>query len=115
MHAYVIRFQEMYMHDNDNFNNNIVLYFEQSIPIWWRWYYWACPVAWTLYGLVGSQFGDILENMPSENKTVKDFVEDSYGIKHDFIGVAAVVVAGIAVLFAFTFAVAIKTFNFQKR
>ncbi|KOM44563.1 hypothetical protein LR48_Vigan05g216800 [Vigna angularis] len=86
-----------------------------SIPIWWRWYYWACPVAWTLYGLVGSQFGDILEVMPSENKTVKAFIEDSYGIKHDFIGVAAVVVAGIAVLFAFTFAVAIKTFNFQKR
>ncbi|KAF3673549.1 Pleiotropic drug resistance protein 3 [Capsicum annuum] len=29
------------------------------MPIWWRWYYWACPVAWTLYGLVASQFGDI--------------------------------------------------------
>ncbi|PQQ21261.1 pleiotropic drug resistance protein 1 [Prunus yedoensis var. nudiflora] len=29
------------------------------IPIWWRWYYWACPVAWTLYGLVASQFGDL--------------------------------------------------------
>ncbi|MQL00608.1 hypothetical protein EI005_25720, partial [Escherichia coli] len=30
-----------------------------KIPIWWRWYYWACPVAWTIYGLVASQFGDI--------------------------------------------------------
>ncbi|KAK7335962.1 hypothetical protein VNO80_28125 [Phaseolus coccineus] len=87
-----------------------------SIPIWWRWYYWACPVAWTLYGLVGSQFGDIMDLMEAEgNKTVKAFIEDSYGVKHDFIGVAAVVVAGIAVLFGFTFAVAIKTFNFQKR
>ncbi|KAJ4707956.1 Pleiotropic drug resistance ABC transporter [Melia azedarach] len=27
------------------------------IPIWWRWYYWICPVSWTLYGLVVSQFG----------------------------------------------------------
>ncbi|KAI4365646.1 hypothetical protein MLD38_021612 [Melastoma candidum] len=26
-----------------------------QIPIWWRWYYWASPVAWTLYGLVTSQ------------------------------------------------------------
>ncbi|XP_060974370.1 ABC transporter G family member 36-like [Cannabis sativa] len=31
------------------------------IPIWWRWYYWACPVAWTLYGLVKSQYGDLHE------------------------------------------------------
>ncbi|RZC82270.1 hypothetical protein C5167_045059 [Papaver somniferum] len=29
-----------------------------QIPIWWRWYYWASPVAWTLYGLVTSQVGD---------------------------------------------------------
>jgi len=103
------------MHIESN-NNIVVLYFEQSIPVWWRWYYWACPVAWTLYGLVGSQFGDIMEQMTSEEgMTVKAFIEDSYGIEHDFIGVAAVVVAGIAVLFAFIFAVAIKTFNFQKR
>ncbi|TKY48119.1 ABC transporter G family member 40 [Spatholobus suberectus] len=87
-----------------------------SIPVWWRWYYWACPVAWTIYGLVASQFGDITEPMVSEGgKIVKDFIEDSYGIKHDFIGVCAVVVAGFAVVFAFIFAVAIKTFNFQKR
>jgi len=73
-------------------------------------------VAWTLYGLIGSQFGDVMERMTSEsNKTVKAYIEDSYGIEHDFIGVAAIVVPCIAVLFAFIFAVAIKTFNFQKR
>ncbi|KAK7325201.1 hypothetical protein VNO77_29359 [Canavalia gladiata] len=87
-----------------------------SIPVWWRWYYWACPVAWTIYGLVASQFGDIMTEMSSEGqKPVKYFLEDYFGIKHDFIGVCAVVVAGIAVLFAFIFAVAIKAFNFQKR
>ncbi|XP_058751871.1 pleiotropic drug resistance protein 1-like [Vicia villosa] len=87
-----------------------------SIPVWWRWYYWACPVAWTIYGLVASQFGDITTDMSTENgKTVKMFIEDFYGIKHDFIGESAIVVAGIAVLFALIFAVAIKSFNFQKR
>ncbi|MBA0596224.1 hypothetical protein Gorai_013054, partial [Gossypium raimondii] len=25
-----------------------------EIPIWWRWYYWASPVAWTINGLVTS-------------------------------------------------------------
>ncbi|KAL2332416.1 hypothetical protein Fmac_019997 [Flemingia macrophylla] len=87
-----------------------------SIPVWWRWYYWACPVAWTLYGLVASQFGDIMDPMPSEGGVlVKYFVEDYFGIKHDFVGVCAVVVAGFAILFGFIFAVAIMTFNFQKR
>uniref|UniRef100_A0A804MZ33 ABC transporter domain-containing protein n=1 Tax=Zea mays TaxID=4577 RepID=A0A804MZ33_MAIZE len=29
----------------------------KRIPVWWRWYYWANPVSWTLYGLLTSQFG----------------------------------------------------------
>ncbi|KAL1298136.1 hypothetical protein HN51_042543 [Arachis hypogaea] len=87
-----------------------------SIPIWWRWYYWGCPVAWSLYGLIGSQFGDITTLMDDEGgKNVGQFIHSYFGIKHDFIGYAAVVVAGIAVLFAFIFASAIKAFNFQKR
>ncbi|CAJ2661303.1 unnamed protein product [Trifolium pratense] len=86
-----------------------------AIPIWWRWYYWACPVAWTIYGLVASQFGDITTFMPQEGKDVKTFLDDFFGIKHNFIGECAIVVGGIAVAFAVIFAVAIKTFNFQKR
>ncbi|KAH6756618.1 pleiotropic drug resistance 12 [Perilla frutescens var. hirtella] len=30
----------------------------QRTPVWWRWYHWGNPVAWTLYGLVASQYGD---------------------------------------------------------
>ncbi|XP_027344796.1 pleiotropic drug resistance protein 1-like isoform X2 [Abrus precatorius] len=85
------------------------------IPVWWKWYYWACPVAWTIYGLVASQFGDITNMMESENKSVQEFIRSYFGIKHDFIGVCAVVVFGTAVLFAFIFAVSIKVFNFQRR
>ncbi|KAL9680966.1 hypothetical protein QQ045_012747 [Rhodiola kirilowii] len=29
------------------------------IPKWWIWYYWICPVAWTVYGLIVTQYGDI--------------------------------------------------------
>ena len=46
---------------------------------------------------------------------VKEFVKSYFGYKHDFLGVVAVVVAGIAVLFGFIFAVSIKVFNFQRR
>ena len=86
----------------------------QSIPIWWRWYYWACPVAWTLYGLVASQFGD-LKDITEEGDSVQDYLKSSLGFEHDFLGVVAGVIVGIAVLFAFIFAFAIRAFNFQRR
>ena len=87
----------------------------QRIPIWWRWYSWACPIAWTLYGLVASQFGDLEEVKLDTGLTVKQFVETYFGFRHDFLGVVAVVLIGFAVLFAFVFAFSIKMFNFQKR
>ncbi|CAH9131526.1 unnamed protein product [Cuscuta epithymum] len=87
-----------------------------SMPVWWRWYFWACPVSWTLYGLVASQFGDIEgENMIGSNQTVKQFLEDYFGFKHDFLGAVAAMTVVWPVLFGFIFALAIKTFNFQKR
>ena len=87
----------------------------QRIPIWWRWYYWTCPVAWTLYGLVVSQFGDVTKTFKGGDQSVEAYVREQLGFHHDFLGAVAGVVAGFAVLFAFTFALSIKVFNFQKR
>ncbi|WOK93915.1 ABC transporter G family member 39 [Canna indica] len=84
------------------------------IPVWWRWYTWACPVAWTLYGLVASQFGDYTDLMDNE-ETVQGFIRRFFGFRHDFLGVVAVAVVGFTVLFAFVFAFSIKVFNFQRR
>ncbi|KAK9232141.1 hypothetical protein WN943_022384 [Citrus x changshan-huyou] len=58
------------------------------IPVWWRWYYWANPVAWTLYGLIASQFGDVEDQMEN-GETVKHFLRDYFGFKHDFLGLVA--------------------------
>ncbi|CAN6277935.1 unnamed protein product [Urochloa humidicola] len=86
------------------------------IPIWWRWYSWACPVAWTLYGLVASQFGDITDvKLEDDGEIVKDFVNRFFGFHHDQLGYVATAVVGFTVLFAFVFAFSIKVFNFQRR
>ncbi|KAK8936083.1 Pleiotropic drug resistance protein 3 [Platanthera zijinensis] len=85
-----------------------------SMPVWWRWYSWACPVAWTLYGLVASQFGDVQDKLDS-GEPVADFIRSYFGFKHDFLGVVAVVVVGFPVLFALLFAFSIKFLNYQKR
>ncbi|PKU72320.1 Pleiotropic drug resistance protein 1 [Dendrobium catenatum] len=89
--------------------------FGQRMPVWWRWYSWACPVAWTLYGLVASQFGDLHETFENSDVVISQFIRSYFGFKHDFLGVVAVVVVGFAALFAFLFGFAIKALNFQRR
>lgn len=84
------------------------------IPVWWRWYSWACPVAWTLYGLVISQFGDY-ETTIETGESVRDFLKRYFGFRHDFLGPVAAAMVGFTVLFAFVFAFSIKFFNFQRR
>ncbi|OMO80625.1 ABC-2 type transporter [Corchorus olitorius] len=84
------------------------------IPIWWRWYYWFCPLAWTLYGLVVSQFGDVKHTFES-GETVEHFVRTYFDFRHDFVGVVAIIIVGICILFGLIFAYSIKTFNFQQR
>uniref|UniRef100_A0ACD5VXW8 Uncharacterized protein n=1 Tax=Avena sativa TaxID=4498 RepID=A0ACD5VXW8_AVESA len=85
------------------------------MPVWWRWYSWACPVSWTLYGLVASQFGDLTQELEDTKVPINVFLEDFFGFHHDFLGVVAVAVAGFALLFAVCFGLAIKVLNFQRR
>ncbi|KAK1358249.1 hypothetical protein POM88_051505 [Heracleum sosnowskyi] len=87
-----------------------------AMPDWWKWVSWVCPVAWTLYGLIASQFGDIDDKtLDDAQQTVKEFIDDYFGFKHDHVGLAAFAVVAVAVLFALIFAYSIKSFNFQKR
>ncbi|KAF8026782.1 hypothetical protein BT93_F3302 [Corymbia citriodora subsp. variegata] len=85
------------------------------IPGWWIWYYWACPVSWTLYGLVVTQFGDLTDPLEDSGQTVKEFLKDYFGFEQDFLGAVVGAVLGFTFLFAFVFAFAIRSFNFQRR
>ncbi|KAL2236963.1 ABC transporter G family member 32 isoform X2 [Sesamum indicum] len=89
------------------------------IPIWWRWYYWANPIAWSLYGLLTSQYGDVDESVRLtdgvHSMPIKQLLKHQFGFRHDFLGIAGIVVVGFCVLFAVTFAFSIKSFNFQRR
>ncbi|XP_078443948.1 ABC transporter G family member 36-like [Wolffia australiana] len=83
------------------------------IPIWWRWYYWACPVSWTLYGLIASQFGDISTII--EDEPVDVFLKNYFGYERDFLWAAATAVVAFGVMFASIFAFSIKYLNYLKR
>lgn len=89
-----------------------------QIPIWWRWYYWGSPVAWTIYGLVTSQVGDktnLVEVPGAGNMPVKEYLKEFLGFKYNFLGVVAAVHVAWVLLFCFVFAYGIKYLNFQKR
>ncbi|CAA7402812.1 unnamed protein product [Spirodela intermedia] len=88
------------------------------IPKWWVWYYWICPVAWTVYGLITSQYGDMddLISVPGGSPVaIKTYIKDYFGFDYDFLGVVAGVLVGFAVFFAFMYALCIRTLNFQNR
>ncbi len=77
-------------------------------------------MAWTLYGLIASQFGDITETvlvlgLTESRPSVKDYINTYFGYKHSFLGVVAAVLVGWAVFFAIIFVFAIKYLNFQRR
>ncbi|XP_031487459.1 ABC transporter G family member 42-like [Nymphaea colorata] len=88
------------------------------IPKWWIWYYWICPVAWTVYGLIASQYGDLNEMIDvvgEGRQTIKFHIKDRYGYESDFMGPIAAVLVGFTVFFAFVYAYCIKKLNFQMR
>ncbi|KAK6156302.1 hypothetical protein DH2020_010550 [Rehmannia glutinosa] len=89
-----------------------------DIPIWWRWYYWLSPVAWTIYGLVTSQVGDRTDpvQVPGLGDVpVNEYLDSFLGFKYDFLGAVAGAHVGWAILFCLVFAYGIKFLNFQRR
>uniref|UniRef100_A0A1D1ZGN1 Pleiotropic drug resistance protein 3 n=1 Tax=Anthurium amnicola TaxID=1678845 RepID=A0A1D1ZGN1_9ARAE len=85
-----------------------------SIPVWWRWFYWADPVAWSLYGLIASQYGDKHDKFDT-GETLAEFLKRYLGYKHDFLPVVAVMVAVFPLCFALMYAIFMKVLHFQKR
>ena len=91
----------------------------QLIPIWWRWYYWGSPVAWTIYGLFASQVGDKDEpfeitGVPAPT-TVKIFLKENLGFEYDFLIPVVVAHVVLVLIFFFVFSYGIKYLNFQRR
>jgi hypothetical protein len=92
--------------------------FIQKIPKWWIWYYWICPLAWTVYGLIVTQYGDMEEiiTVPGQpNQTISYYITHHFGYHRNFMAVVAPVLVLFAAFFAFMYALCIKKLNFQQR
>ncbi|CAD5190270.1 unnamed protein product [Musa acuminata subsp. malaccensis] len=90
----------------------------KMIPIWWRWYYWADPAAWTVYGLMVSQLGDKEDPLiaaGTSGETVKDFLKGYLGLQESYLPLIVSLHIAVIVLFLFVFGFSIKYLNFQRR
>ncbi|KAJ3686419.1 hypothetical protein LUZ61_015583 [Rhynchospora tenuis] len=88
------------------------------IPGWWVWYYWICPLAWTVYGLIVSQYMDLDDHIMVPGvgtQPIKQYIREYFGYRSDFMPVVAVVLVAFCVFFAFMYAYCIKKLNFQQR
>lgn len=77
-----------------------------------------CPVAWTVNGLVTSQFGDLDDviTVPGKpSQPIKSYIKDQFGFDQDLMGLVAAMLVGFTLLFAFVFAHGIRKLNFQQR
>ncbi|XP_031100886.1 ABC transporter G family member 31 [Ipomoea triloba] len=88
-----------------------------SIPRWWIWFYYICPYAWTLRGIISSQLGDVetITVGPGFKGPVKEFLRVTLGFGPGMIGWTALVLVGFSVLFFSVFAASVKFLNFQRR
>ncbi|KAL3740885.1 hypothetical protein ACJRO7_022073 [Eucalyptus globulus] len=89
-----------------------------NIPGWWIWFYYICPVAWTLRGVITSQLGDVDTQIvgPSFKGSVKEYLEVSLGYGGSgMIGVSVAVLIGFNLFFFAVFAFSVKVLNFQRR
>ncbi|XP_050230912.1 ABC transporter G family member 29-like [Mercurialis annua] len=90
-----------------------------KIPKWWVWYYWICPVAWTVYGLIVSQYRDVEDTIKAPgivpDPTIKWYIQEHFGYDPDFMGPVAGVLIAFTIFFAFMFAFCIRFLNFQTR
>lgn len=96
---------------------DFILFFLQNIPKWLVWFYWICPMSWSLEGILTSQYGDIEREISAfgEQKALNAFLESYYGYHLHHSSVAALVLFAFPLVFATCFAYAIAKLNFQRR
>ncbi|KAK9854773.1 hypothetical protein WJX84_001749 [Apatococcus fuscideae] len=62
-----------------------------SMPGWWVWAYYINPVAWSIYGLVASQYGNdttLLTRLSDGTIiNVSQYYREDFGFKYEMVGV----------------------------
>lgn len=80
--------------------------------------YWINPLSYTTYGLIASQLGDVttpIQLASGGTQPINEYIQNSFGFEHDFIGWAAFIIIGFGITFRLVAAIGLKFLNFQAR
>ena len=90
----------------------------QAIRGWWIWAYYLNPLAWTTYGMVASQIGDVqsvITQFDGSQISIAEYVRTDLGLHHYYVGWCVLVLVGFCVFFRVMSAVALQYLHFQSR
>ena len=85
--------------------------FVQRMPVWWSWFSYINPFAWSIYGLVASQLGhdftnvvntygfDPADGLLGQDLYVAQFIYKYYGYDADYLTRLIPIVLGFSVAF----------------
>ncbi|KAA6418150.1 MAG: ATP-binding cassette transporter [Trebouxia sp. A1-2] len=86
---------------------------------WWIWYYFLDPLAYTIWGLIGSQLSDVSDvtilSQTGMSMPLDQYMTTTYKFRHPFIGAAAGILIAFIVLFHVATAFALRKLNYLKR
>lgn len=81
--------------------------------------YYINPVAWSIYGLVSSQYGndtDVITRLSDGTLiSVAEYYRQDFGFKHEMVGYCILILCGFAVFFWFMGALGLRFCKFLKR
>ncbi|KAL0038217.1 hypothetical protein WJX79_008741 [Trebouxia sp. C0005] len=89
-----------------------------AIRGWWVWAYYLNPLAWTTYGLVASQLGDVqsLVTQPNGSQiSIANYVSVNWDFQHRYIGWCLLILLGFCTFFRVVSAIALQQLHFQSR
>ena len=87
------------------------------MPPWFRWLTLVNPMAWSLNGLISSQYGrfaDPIQTLSYGTISVTNYIEVQYGYHYSFLRYVPLILIGFCAGFAFVAVVALKIFRFQR-
>ena len=82
-------------------------------------YYFLDPLAYTIWGLIGSQLSDVsdvtLVSQTGMRMALNEYMTTTYKFRHAFIGAAAAILIAFIVLFHVLTAFALQRLSYLKR
>lgn len=89
----------------------------QHMPPYYAWTKYANPLAWTLDGLITSEYGSdaaVLRTLSFGDLPIAEFIHRQYGYRHDWLPWIPLIIASFCVCFVVAAGLSLKLLAFNR-